>query len=132
MYINVVYESDQAVLQKLLDSQRFLAHLCRTTERHSFGSEVQAVSVKLSCYEGGYAGWQREWTKGRMRRKSMCRDSSHAVVSGVNVLDINAPLDWHAIYLAKNEFDVAKQIASAVCWAIENALPLPSSIDKIT
>jgi hypothetical protein len=122
VYLNVVYECDQMVSQRLSDSRNFLAHLCRKTEPFQYGGSVDAVAVKLSCYEGGHSGWRPELTKAKFKRRSMCRDSSHKIQRDVSVCEINAPLDHSLVIKAERPSEVADLVAKALVWAIEHGL----------
>jgi hypothetical protein len=131
VYLNVVYECDQSASQRLLDSRSFLTHLCRKTEPFQYGVGVEAVTVKLSCYEGGFSGWRPELTKAKIKRKSMCRNSNHEIQRDVSLAEINAPLDHSLLLRANSPSEVADLIAMALVWAIENGLRDNSGIDKV-
>jgi hypothetical protein len=130
VYLNVVYECDQLASQRLLDSRGFLTHLCRKTEPFQYAGSIDAVTVKLSCYEGGHSGWRPELTKAKIKRRSMCRNSSHVIQRDVSVVEINAPLDHSLVLKANNPSEVADLIAKALIWAIENGLRANSGMDK--
>jgi hypothetical protein len=132
VYLNVAYECDQLVSQRLIDSRSFLSHLCRKTEPFEYGGTIDAVAVKLSCYEGGYSGWRSEMTKAKIKRKSMCRNSSHVIQRDVSVFEINAPLDHSLVLEAERPSEVADLIANALIWAIENGLRSHSDMDTTT
>jgi len=131
VYLNVAYECDQQVSQRLINSRSFLTFLCRKTEPFKYRGAVDAVVVKLSCYEGGCSGWRPELTQATMKRKSMCRNSSHEIQRDVSVFEISAPLDHSLILKAERLSEVAELVAKALVWAIENGLKSNSGVDTV-
>jgi hypothetical protein len=130
VYFNVAYECDQLVTQRLIESRSFVTQLCSKTELFQYGGSIDAIAVKLSCYEGGYSAWLPELTRAKVKRRSVCRNSSHEIQRDVSVVEINAPLDHSLVLEAKRPSEVATLVSEALVWAIERGLRTDSGVDK--